>query len=74
MVRALLIQLLKSDAIDSDDVLGAADTLDEQGDAEAAHEMRCLIVASLAPDQSDWEADQRRARFRVVGDDGKPAT
>lgn len=69
MLRALLIQLLKSDAIDPDDIDAAADRLASSGDEEAAHAMRCLIVESMAPDQSDWEADQRRARFRVVGDD-----
>ncbi|BAK66889.1 hypothetical protein SLG_22140 [Sphingobium sp. SYK-6] len=73
MLRALLIQLLKSEAIDPDDIDAAADRLAADGDGEAAHEMRCLIVESMAPEQSDWEADQRRSRFRVVdGDDGKP--
>lgn len=69
MLRALLVQLLRADAIDPDDILAASDNLASSGDEEAAHAMRCLIVESLAPEQSEWEADQRRARFRVVSDD-----
>ncbi len=72
MLRALLIQLLKSEAIDPDDIGDAAERLAKHGDDEAAHALRCVILESLAPEQSDWDADQRRSRFRVVGDDGKP--
>jgi hypothetical protein len=71
MLRALLVQLLKTEALDPDDINVAADRLALAGDEEAAHAMRCLIVESMAPDPSDWEADRRRARFHVVGDDGK---
>lgn len=73
MLRALLIQMLRTDAIDPDDLSAAADELTAQGDDEAAHAIKCLIVESMSPSQTDWQADQRRSRLHLVApDDGKP--
>lgn len=69
MLRALLVQLIRTEAVDPDDIDAAADALASEGDDEAAHEMRCLIVEASAPAPSDWEADRRRARFHVVDPD-----
>lgn len=66
MLRAFLIQMIKAEAVDPDDIAEAADQLDKDGDEEAAHAMRCIIVEAAAPSQEDWEAERRRRRFRVV--------
>lgn len=66
MLKAFLVQMMRADAVDPDDISEAADRLERDGDEEAAHAMRCLIVESMAPEQSDWEADRARARFRAI--------
>lgn len=71
MLKALLIQMLRSDAMDPDDITEAADALADAGDEEAAHELRCMIVEAVAPSPSDWQADKARSRFRSI-DGGKP--
>ncbi|MGO4170212.1 hypothetical protein [Novosphingobium sp. YAF33] len=70
MLRAFLTQMIRTEAVDPDDILDAADRLDWQGDEEAAHAMRCLVVEAAAPEPSDWNADRARARFRTI-DGGK---
>lgn len=70
MLRAFLIQMIRSEAVDPDDLIEAAEALDKEGDEEAAHAMRCIPLAAAAPDTSDWQADQRRARFRVIEPEG----
>lgn len=66
MLSAFLAQMIRAEAIDPDDIAEAAERLDKAGDEEAAHALRCIIVEASAPDQSDWQAEQRRNRFRVV--------
>ena len=70
MLRAFLTQMIRTEAVDPDDILDAADRLDWQGDEEAAHAMRCLVVEAAAPEPSDWNADRARARFPTI-DGGK---
>lgn len=70
MLRAFLTQMIRTEAVDPDDILDAADQLDRQGDEEAAHALRCLIVKAAAPEPSDWNADRARGRFRTI-DGGK---
>lgn len=70
---ALLRQLIRSDAIDTDDVIAAADDLRERGDGDAAHALMASIVEAQAPKASDWQAERRRERFRVVTNDGNPS-
>lgn len=66
MLSAFLVQMIKAEAVDPDDIAEAADTLEGQGDEEAAHAMRCIILEAASPSPSDWQADQRRNRFRVI--------
>lgn len=74
MLRAFLVQMIRTEAVDPGDIADAADHAEKQGDEEAAHALRCLIVEASAPDVSDWEADRRRNRFQVIdGGDGKPS-
>ena len=74
MLRAFLKQMIRAEAVDPADISEAADRLDREGDGEAAHAMRCLIVDAMSPEQSDWEAERRRNRFHVIqSDDGKPS-
>ena len=70
MLRAFLSQMIRIEAVDPDDISEAADRLDREGDEEAAHAMRCLILQAAAPEQSDWNADRARARFHVVDGNG----
>ena len=73
MLRAFLLQMIRTEAVDPDDIAEAADCLAREGDEEAAHAMRCLILEASQPSQSDWEAERARARFHVIdGNDGKP--
>lgn len=72
MLRAFLEQMIRTEAVDPDDIEAAAERLDKAGDEEAAHSLRCIALQAMAPEQSDWEADRRRNRFHVVeGDGGK---
>lgn len=66
MLRALMAQMIRSEAVDPDDITDAADRLDKAGDEEAAHALRAVIVEAHAPELSDWNADRARARFHVV--------
>ena len=70
MLRAFLSQMIRIEAVDPDDISEAADRRDREGDEEAAHAMRCLILQAAAPEQSDWNADRARARFHVVDGNG----
>ncbi|MBH0112711.1 hypothetical protein I5E68_07070 [Novosphingobium sp. YJ-S2-02] len=70
MLRAFLIQMMRSEAIDPEDINAAADQLESDGDDEAAHQMRCLILDAAAPSMSEWTADRARARFHTI-DGGK---
>lgn len=67
---AFLTHMMRADAIDPADISDAADRLERDGDTEAAHAMRCMIVQASTPEQSDWEADRARARFHAI-DGGK---
>ena len=66
MLSAFLAQMIRAEAIDPDDIAEAAERLDKAGDEEAGHALRCIIVEAATPDPSDWRAEQRRNRFRVV--------
>jgi hypothetical protein len=73
MLRAFLKQMIKTEAVDPDDMVEIVEVLHREGDEDAAHAMAALIVEANAPDQSDWEAERARARFHVIqGNDGKP--
>jgi hypothetical protein len=73
MLRAFLTQMIRSEAVDPDDIIEAADRLSRDGDEEAAHALKALVVEAAAPNLSDWNADRARARFHVVdGNGGNP--
>ncbi len=72
MLAAFLAQMIRADAVDPDDIAEAANRAERNGDPEAAHALRCVILQAAAPEQSDWAADRARARFHVIdGDSGK---
>jgi len=70
MLTAFLAQMIRSEAVDPNDIADAADRLDHAGDEEAAHALRAVIVEAHAPELSDWNADRARARFHTI-DGGK---
>lgn len=70
MLTAFLVQMIRAEAVDPDDIIEAADNLEKAGDEEAAHAMRCLILRANETPASEWEAEQRRNRFRVVEPEG----
>ncbi|WP_324695520.1 MULTISPECIES: hypothetical protein [Novosphingobium] len=66
MLRAFLTQMIRSEAVDPDDIIEAADRLSRDGDEEAAHALKALIVEAATPELSDWNADRARARFHTI--------
>jgi len=74
MLNALLVQMLRSEAIDPDDIADAAESLDKAGDQEAAHGLRCLLLEASASEPSGWHAYRARNRFRVIDGNGGKAS
>jgi|GEM_PF-6444829 len=68
--RAFAISGLKSGAITDDQIVEAAEYATEQGDTDTAHQLMCLIVRANETPASEWTAQQRRGRMRVVSDGG----
>lgn len=66
MLSALLVQLVRTEGIDPDDIVEAAERLERAGDEDAAHALRCIVVEAAAPEPSDWAAEKRRNRFHVI--------
>lgn len=66
MLRAFLAQMIRAEAVDPDDIAEAAERLERDGDEEAAHALRCIIVQAVTPELSDWTADRARGRFRTI--------
>jgi hypothetical protein len=69
MLGAFLIQMMRTGAVDETDIAEAAEALDAKGDEDAAHAMRCLILRANETPDSEWQAQQRRDRFRVIDPD-----
>jgi len=65
IVGALITQMIRSQVVSTNDVMAAADALEDDGDDDAARVMRAMILRAHAPSQSEWEADRRRNRFHV---------
>lgn len=65
-------ELIRSGAI-TDDMIQTVATRLEADDTEsgeiAAHQARMLPIEADAPTRSEWEAERRRARMRVVSED-----
>lgn len=70
MLTAFLAHMVRTGALDDDDVIEVADGLEASGDEEAAHAMRCIILKAHETPQSEWEADRRRNRFHVIDGEG----
>lgn len=71
---ALIEQLVRVGVLEADDIDEMASRLEASGDRDDAHQCRTAYVQALAPSASDWEAEQRRARMRVISDGGNPST
>lgn len=67
---ALLAHLIRKGVLDESDAIEIADKLEEMDEPEAAHQARCAWLRANEPSQSDWQAEQRRNRFRVIEADG----
>lgn len=66
IVAALLTQMIRSHMIPVNDVIAAADELDEGGDETAARVMRAMILEAQAPTHAEWEVERRRNRFETI--------
>jgi hypothetical protein len=69
LVRALGAALVRKGVLGADDIIEAAEIAARSGDdnaADVAHALNCMIIEAAAPDQAEWEAQQRRARMHVV--------
>lgn len=70
--RALIVQMIRIGALSEDDVRAMHADLSRAGEGDAATQVGLCLAEAIAPNASDWEADSRRARFRVVEGDRKP--
>tara|TARA_Y100001951_G_scaffold100969_1_gene105153 strand:- start:1307 stop:1537 length:231 start_codon:yes stop_codon:yes gene_type:complete len=70
ILLAMLSHDLRTGTKDADDINAIADWLDERGESEEAHVVRCALIYANVPSQSDWEAQKRRERFEIVPDGG----
>lgn len=61
---AMLRHLRQMGVLDHNDVIAIADDLDEEGETEAAHDVR-LTAIDVTP-QSEYDADRRRAQMRSI--------
>lgn len=66
MFAAFLTQMMEAGAVDQDDIVAAADKLDDAGDGEAAHALRHIVFEAIAPCASERIADSARARFQTI--------
>jgi len=67
---ALIQHLVRTEQFDADDIASIAELLEAKGRSAEAHLVMVQMVEAAAPSQSEWEADQRRSRFRVIKADG----
>lgn len=77
LFSSVIVMMLRKGIISRDDMAEVAEEFerraDEHGEGEAkerleqlAHLASCLILEAAAPPVSEWRADQRRSRFRVI--------
>jgi len=71
---ALIQHLIRTEQFDTTDVDAIADALERKDDDHAAHLVRLQLIEASAPTQAEWEADRRRAQFRVIPADGGNST
>jgi hypothetical protein len=67
---ALIRQLCRAGALDAAEIEAIAAALEADGAPDDAHLVRCEMLNAVAPTQSEWEAEQRRGRMRIVPPDG----
>lgn len=73
LTAALIEQMVRNGLLDADDIDEMATRLDAAGHTDDARRCRAAFVQAHAPSQSDWEAQQRRARIQAVPDGGNRA-
>lgn len=71
---ALMAHFVKRGDLDADDIESIATALEDRRKPEAARLCRTSFVYASALSPSEWEAEQRRARFEVVSDGGNGTT
>lgn len=67
---ALIRELCRQGSLDASDIERIATDLEASGHGDEAHAVRCELLKASAPSVSDWQAEQRRARFTVLPDGG----
>lgn len=71
IAREIAVLLLRKGLLSERDILDSASQLDAEGEATAAHNMRCILLHAAAPSASDWNAERRRKHIRLVDDGTK---
>ncbi|WP_281823083.1 hypothetical protein [Sphingobium sp. BS19] len=71
MMRELAVLFLHKGLVSERDILNCADQLDREGEADAAHNMRAILMHANVETASDFQATQARAQFHIVPDGGK---
>jgi len=69
ILRALVVQMIRSGKLSHADIVSASDELRREGDEDAAHNLAAYWVMSLAEPASHYEAEVRRGQFRVIDPD-----
>lgn len=70
LTESLIEQLVRIGVLDADDVDDMARRLDADGYTDDSRIARAAFVKAVAPNQSEWEAGQRRSRMQIVPDGG----
>jgi hypothetical protein len=73
MLLGLTTALVRKGVLDATDIAAAAADIEAAGTESAkvaAHLLRLAVVEAASPDQSDWDAQRRRAGMHLVADGG----
>ncbi|TKD50221.1 hypothetical protein [Sphingomonas baiyangensis] len=66
MFRAFAIAGLRTGDIDEAQIVAAAEYADSKGDADTAHQLRCLLIRAGERDVGEVEREQARKRLHVI--------
>jgi hypothetical protein len=69
ILRALVVQMIRSGKLSHEDIGIAAEELRREGEDTAAQNLESFVIMSLAEPASHYEAEVRRGQFRVIDPD-----
>lgn len=66
VMRAFIEQMIRTGVVDQDDTSETADYLDRNGDSDAAHELRCIVLNAITADPADFGPEATKARLVAI--------